>query len=441
MKDSYNFLSKEVLKYRDVVVLGCSGGPDSMALLHLLLKIKKEMDISIVCCHVNHNVRKESIQELEFLEKYCHNHGVFFESMTIKNYGDDNFHNEARTIRYSFFSDVVKKYHAKYLLTAHHGDDLIETILMRMVRGSTLKGYSGFSKIVDMKNYKIIRPLINVTKLEIEEYNKKNKVPYVIDSSNTKDKYTRNRYRKYVLPFLKQEDANVHDKFLKFSNILLEYNGYIEKEMAKIINKVYNQRVLNINEFFGVDEIFQNKIIYSMLEDIYHDDLFLVTDKHVDLVLKLIYSKKSNSYIYLPNNIKIVKAYDLITVVRVTDEAINYDIEIDDYVMLPNGKHIEKIDKTLENNNFICRLRATDVSLPLHVRTRKNGDKMMVKGMLGHKKLNDIFIDNKIPTSERDIWPIVVDSNENIVWLPGLKKSKFDIPKNENCDIILKYYF
>src|SRR5574344_199773 len=105
MIDSYNFLTKEIFRYGDTVVVGCSGGPDSMALLHLLLKIKKEMDIAIICCHVNHNVRKESITEMEFLRKYCLNHGVEFEAMTIKNYGDDNFHNEARTIRYTFFND------------------------------------------------------------------------------------------------------------------------------------------------------------------------------------------------------------------------------------------------------------------------------------------------------------------------------------------------
>ncbi len=441
MQQSYDFLTKDVLKYGDTVVIGCSGGPDSMALLHLLLKIKKEMDITIVCAHVNHNVRKESKDEYVFLEKYSHNHGVVFEGMEIKNYGDDNFHNEARTIRYAFFNDVIKKYNAGYLMTAHHGDDLMETILMRIVRGSTLKGYSGFGKVVKMKNYTIVRPLINMTKEEIEQYDKKEKIPFVTDLSNTKDKYTRNRYRKYVLPFLKNEDPLVHEKFLKFSNILLEYNDYIDKEMGKIINNVYKQKTLNIEEFLKLDKIIQNKILYLMLEDVYQDDLFLITDEHAGLLMKLVTSKKANSYIYLPNNIKIIKSYDFISVMRETEESINYDIEIDEYVALPNGGVIEEISESKVNDNFICRLNCSDVSFPLHVRTRKNGDKMIVKGMIGHKKLNDIFIDSKIPIQKRDMWPIVVDSNETIVWLPGLKKSKFDIDKNKKCDIILKYHF
>ncbi len=437
----YDFLVKDILKYGDTVVLGCSGGPDSMALLHLLIKIRREMDITIICAHVNHNVRRESKDEYLFLEKYCHNHGVMFEGMEIKNYGDDNFENEARTIRYSFFSDIVKKYNARYLMTAHHGDDLIETILMRIVRGSTLKGYSGFSKVVKMKHYTIVRPLITMTKQELEAYDKKEKVPYVVDSTNFKDVHTRNRYRKYVLPFLKNENPLVHQKFLKYSNVLLQYNEYIEKEMKKIINKVYNQNTLDIEGFLKLDKIFQDKIIYSILEGVYQDDLFLVTDEHVNLIMRLINSRKANTYIYLPNNIKIIKSYNYLTVTKDTDESINYDIEIDKYIMLPNGGIIEEVESSLTNDNFICRLNSKDVSFPLHVRTRKNGDKMVVKGMLGHKKLNDIFIDSKIPVNKRDMWPVVVDSNETIVWLPGLKKSKFDIAKNEKCDIILKYHF
>lgn len=441
MDQVYDFLVRDIFKYGDTVVIGCSGGPDSMALLHLLLKIKREMDITIVCAHVNHNVRRESKDEYEFLEKYCRNHGVMFEGMTIKNYGDDNFENEARTIRYSFFGDIVKKYNARYLMTAHHGDDLMETILMRIVRGSTLKGYSGFSKIVKMKSYTIVRPLITMTKKELEEYDKKEKVPFVVDSTNFIDIHTRNRYRKHILPFLKNENPLVHQKFLKFSNVLLEYNEYIEKEMKKVINKVYSQNTLNITEFLKLDKIVQDKIVYSILESVYQDDLFLITDEHVGLIMRLVNSRKANTYIYLPNNIKLIKSYDTITVTKDTDESINYDIEIDKYTVLPNGGVIEEVESSNTNDNFVCRLNKSDVAFPLHVRTRKNGDKMVVKGMLGHKKLNDIFINSKIPTNKRDMWPVVVDSNETIVWLPGLKKSKFDIAKNDKCDIILKYHF
>ena len=107
---------------------------------------------------------------------------------------------------------------------------------------------------------------------------------------------------------------------------------------------------------------------------------------------------------------------------------------------MPNGRNIEVVDSSSLTNNNVCRLSKDDITFPLHVRTRKDGDKMSVKGMIGRKKISEIFINEKISSKERDMWPIVVDSNGIIVWLPGLKKSKFDKTKEEKCDIILKYY-
>ena len=156
----------------DIIIVGCSSGPDSMALVDMLLRVKNKYQLSLIIAHVNHNVRLESYEEAEYIKKYCEQNDLIFETMIIEDYGDDNFHNEARNIRYNFFESLVEKYEANYLMTAHHGDDLIETILMRMVRGSNLSGYSGFKKIVSMDGYKIVRPLIGFTKRELEETRK-----------------------------------------------------------------------------------------------------------------------------------------------------------------------------------------------------------------------------------------------------------------------------
>ncbi len=231
MEEVYNFIRNNIgLKMDDSVVIGVSGGPDSMTLLYIMNEFKKNMNLKIICAHINHNVRKESEQERIDLENYCKENNIIFEYIKIEKWGEDNFHNEARTIRYNFFEELIENYDAKYLMTAHHGDDLIETILMRIVRGSTLKGYSGFSRIVEKNNYTIVRPLITLTKDEIVRFVENNNIKYAIDNSNNEDHYTRNRYRHTVLPFLKQEEYNVHKKFLKFSETLLENNKYIEKE-------------------------------------------------------------------------------------------------------------------------------------------------------------------------------------------------------------------
>ncbi len=441
MNEVYNFLVKESgIGYKDTIVVGVSGGPDSMALLHLMNEIRKEMDIFLICAHINHNIRTESENERIFLQKYCDNSGIYFEFMKIESYGDDNFHNEARTIRYNYFEKIAKQYGAKFILTAHHADDLIETVLMRIVRGSTLKGYSGFSRIVDKGEYKIIRPLITVTKKDLIKYDKKHNIKYVIDNSNTKEIYTRNRYRKYVLPFLKNEDENVHLKFLKFSETLLESNEYIDKQMFSIINRVFKQGILDIEKFEQLEKIIQLKIINNILEKIYGDDLLIISDVHVNLILNLIKSNKVNSLVHLPNNVIVEKAYNNLSFSFSEEISDNYEVEINDIVNLPNGKNIELVRESEWTDNNLIRISSKEVTLPLYVRTRRNGDKLEVKGMIGSKKVNNIFIDNKISMKERNLWPIVCDAQNKIIWIPGLKKSKFDKEKNQEYDIILKYY-
>ena len=423
----------------DKIVIGCSSGPDSMALVDMLLKIKEKYHLTLVVAHVNHNVRKESYEEAEFLKNYCGSHNLIFESMVIEEYGDDNFHNEARNIRYHFFETIVSKYGAHYLMTAHHGDDLMETILMRMVRGSNLSGYMGFKKIVSKESYQIIRPLISYTKQELEDYDKENSVPYYVDSSNDKDKYTRNRYRKYVLPFLKQEESLVHLKFLQFSNSLEDACKFIEKERNKALKRVFKDGKIMVSLFIQEDSYMQKEILYFLLSDFYQDDLILLGNKHIELLLKLLYSKRANAFVNLPNDVMAYKNYDFFYLIRDVDVITGYEIEFDQYALLPNHHFIEKVEKEEGNSNNVCRLNSEEISLPLIIRTRKIGDKMKVKGLNGTKKVKDIFIDKKISLQNRDSWPIVVDSLGKVVWIPGINKSIFDKKKTEDYDIILKY--
>ena len=188
--------------FNNYVVIGVSAGPDSMCLLNILQKKTNK----IIVCHVNHNVRKESIEEEEYITKYCKDNNLILEKMTIKNYQENNFENEARKKRYTFYEEILKKYNSSALFLAHHGDDLIETVLMKIARGSNIEGYAGIKEITNIKDYQIIRPLLNYTKEDILKYNKENNIKYYIDNSNKNENYTRNRYRIHILPFLKKED-------------------------------------------------------------------------------------------------------------------------------------------------------------------------------------------------------------------------------------------
>ena len=189
MYEANKFL-KDYLKDNITVVCATSGGVDSMVLLSILLKY----NVKIVCAHVNHNLREESFEEYEFVKKYCKDNNVIFEGTVLDKIEKGNLESEFRSKRYEFFDSIVKKYNAKYLLTAHHGDDLTETVLMRIVRGSSLEGYSGFDVVSDRNNYKILRPLVYLTKDQIYEYAKENNIEYREDKTNKSDKYTRNRY-------------------------------------------------------------------------------------------------------------------------------------------------------------------------------------------------------------------------------------------------------
>lgn len=436
MKDVLLFIESLKISENENVVCAISGGPDSMCLLDLLVKLKNKYKFNIVCAHVNHNMRIESNEEEVFVKNYCLDNDVIFEYMKITNYSDDNFHACARNIRYEFFENLIKKYNSKFLFTAHHGDDLMETVLMRIMRGSTLKGYGGFSRISNKNNYKVVRPLITLTKKQIEDYDIENNIPYAIDKSNFKDVYTRNRYRKYILPKLKDENTNAHMKFYNFSEYLIEAGNYFENLSKKICDEIYVNKKLDIIKFKNYEHIIQIYIIYNILESIYKENIDKINSKHVDNIINLI-NNKNNGYISLPNK-KGIKEYNYFYI-RDLNENNNIDLIIKDKVSLPNGKSIEIVNNSNQTDNFVIYLNSSDILLPLHIRYRKNGDKMKIKNMNNYKKINDIFINEKIPRDERDTYPIVVDSKNEIIWLPGLKKSHFDSQKSGKYDIILKY--
>lgn len=427
-----------LLKENNTIVIATSGGPDSMCLLHLLCELKSSMGLKIIVAHVNHKLRKKSEEEAIFVKKVCEKNNLIFEYMEILKYNDDNLENDARTKRYEFFNQLVLKYHAKYLMTAHHGDDLIETILMRLTRGSSLKGYSGFKKELAYESYTIIRPLITETKEDIIAYMQKNGLKYYIDESNFSLQYTRNRYRAKVLPFLKKEDPLVHHKYLKFSEELTNVNNFLERYIKDLLENISDKKGIKINELKKLDKFLLKKVVEYTLSNIYIDDLFLINDKHTNLIIGMIRNNKTNSSITLPNNYQAIKSYNYYKIVKINKEE-SYEYTLKDKVTLPNKMVIKRVKKSSDKSNYTIRLDSTKISLPLKVRTREFGDKIEIKNLGGHKKVKDILIDEKIPVEKRNNIPVVTDSKNTILWLPGLKKSKFDMETDQIYDIILLY--
>ena len=438
MNQVLEFLNKNTeLCSNDYVVIGLSGGPDSMVLLYNLIEYRKRFNFKIVCAHVNHGLRKESEDEQVFVKKYCEENDLIFElkKLDIK----ENF-TEAlgHKLRYDFFDEIVKKYSAKYLFTAHHGDDLIETVLMKIVRGANINGYLGFSSIVKNKDYTILRPLVECTKDEILDYAEKNNIPFVIDLSNYDTTYTRNRYRKYILPKLKEEDKNVHLKFLQFSNKLKEYDDFVNSIVDKEYTKVVIDNKINVELIKEYNSLIIERIIYRWLNNIYKDDINSITKKHIDSIIDLINSNKPNIIISLPMY-DFIKEYNVLSIYE-HNKIDDYEYILNEQVELPNNRIIRVIHETNDSSNYVIHLNSENIKLPLYVRNYRQGDKMTIKNMDGHKKISDIFINEKVNFKDREGYPVVVDSNGEIIWLPGIKKSAFDTKKDGKYDIILEYH-
>ena len=421
----------------ECIIIGVSAGPDSMALLHLTSNITSK---KIICAHINHGIRIESNEEEEYLKNYCNNHNLTFESIKITNWNEKNFENEARKKRYTFYEKVLKKYHSHTLLLAHHGDDLIETILMKIVRGSNLEGYAGIKLYSKQKDYTIIRPFLYLTKEDILKYNKENNIKYYIDKTNTNHEYTRNRYREKLLPLLKQEDELVHLKFLNYSNTLQEYYNYVEEISLEKINTLYKNNIINLDIFKKEHPFIKKNIIFHILSNIYNNESNIIKNKHIEEIIMLSKSNKANATINLPNNYIANKIYNKITITKKNiDNQKEYKVKLDDYCQI-NNFIIKKIVSCETNGNDVCRLNSNNIKLPLYLRNKKDGDYIEVLGMNGKKKIKDIFIEKKIPLKERKYYPILVDSNDNILWIPNLKKSKYNVKNNQFYDIILTSY-
>lgn len=405
-----------------------------MALLHYLINNYKD---KIIVAHINHNVRKQSNTEELFLSNYCKDNNITFECMKITEYKENNFENEARKKRYKFYKEILTKYNSSYLFLAHHADDLMETIIMKIIRGSNINGYAGIKKISYKDNYYIVRPFLDYTKQDILEYIKKYNITYYDDYTNNDITYTRNRIRHNIIPLLKKEDINIHKKFIKYSNTLNEYNDYINYEIDNIIKDIYINNTLYLDKFNIMHPFIKKNILYHILNNIYNNKDNIVKDIHIKNILNLINNPKPNITINMPNNIYVTKEYNIL-IFNNKYNIENYNIKFDKKVSI-NNFIIEQIEDTQLNGNDICRLNSNEIRLPLYIRNKKDGDYIELLGLNKKKKIKEIFIECKIPIRQRNNYPVLVDSKNNILWLPNLKKSKFNKKINEKYDIILKY--
>lgn len=439
------------------IVVGVSGGPDSLALLHYLHSQKDRKNLSIVVAHVDHMFRgAESYEDALFVKRFCQEYEIPFEMrqidvMKIMEATGKSSQVAAREVRYQFYSEIMEKYDFRYLALGHHGDDQIETILMRLTRGSSGMARAGIPFTRPFGTGVIFRPFLTVTKDEIEQYCKKHALNPRLDPSNLKSIYSRNRFRQQVLPFLKEENSQVHEHFQRFSEELQGDEAFMMELTKKHLNSVMTESekgkiTIDIKTFLEMPLPLQRRGIQLILNYLYKEKPASLSAVHIDQVFSIIHHREPSGKLDFPNGLKVIRSYLQLTFQFQLIKAKPYSLKIVEpgMVILPNGGsiRIDYLDGEIPefHHPYTALFHVEVVKWPLVIRTRKIGDRMTLKGMQGSKKIKDIFIDQKVPVQDRDTWPVITDSEDCILWLPGLKKSSFEgIDYNAKQYILLTY--
>jgi tRNA(Ile)-lysidine synthase len=429
----YNLIPKS-----SKLLVGVSGGPDSLVLLHFLKQIQSMFAFDLLVAHVDHMFRgDESYEDYLFVEQICKEWGIAFEGTRIdvpaymKQTGEST-ELAARNLRYRFFEQVMNKYECTVLVLGHHGDDQVETMLMRLTRGASGKARAGIPIKRAFQNGHIIRPFLGITKMEITEYAVEHGLEPRLDPSNESDDYVRNRFRHHVLPFLKQENPLVHEQFQRFSEEIYEDEDFFHELVSRKMNEVWIERtrgfaIISIDSLLAMPKPLQRRAIQLILNYLYLERPSSLAALHINQLLTLFLNPQPSAELHLPGGLIIEKSYSTCIFRFSKYESLEYTLllQIPGDTFLPNGYKIKAqyIGEATMGGNDTLLLPVSSVSLPLTVRSRQEGDRMRVKGLGGTKKIKDIFINEKVPLFKRNSWPVVIDGTGQIIWLPGLKKS------------------
>lgn len=355
-----------------------------------------------VAVHFNHQKRLESVLDHELILDQTTKYNVPYHyiKLSIKS---GNFQEEARILRHKHLIDIANKYQSKDIITAHHGDDLVETILMKLIRGSNLLGYAGMQKKSVINQMTFHKPLLDYTKEEIYDYAHKHNILFNEDVSNKTNDYFRNRLRNNVIPLIKEEN-NITLRFNNFSRQAHLASDFIRQETIKFLN---NDLSFNLSKYNLLHEAIKNDILSYFFEVSNAEKSF---DK-ITKIIKQLNTVKPNIEINISKDFSIIKSYEIISLVNKQKlMSKNSEIEL-------NISH----NKTDFPYNSI-ELCYNELSFPIKFRYRLPGDQLSFS--FGHKKLKSYLIEKKIPKHLRDKLIIVTDSNDTILWIPELYINK-----------------
>ena len=381
-----------------------SGGIDSQVLLNIAYKLKDKLNYNLVAIHVNYNLRgEESIGDEMFARDTAKNYNIdiYVKHIEKGSYNNKNTQLEARKDRYLFFKELYNKKIYDYLLIAHNKDDLTETIIYRMVKGSGTNIYKALSK----KRKYVLRPILNFYRKDIENYAKENNLSHREDSSNKTNKYSRNKLRNVIIPMLEEINLQAKNNIIKFAYRVYEESNILRKKVNKTYKKIeIGRNKINIKNI--KNKLLLKKIIIKFL----FKNNIEITEKRLLEILKIIYSKKPNIALRL-DDYNLTKSYCLLEIVK--DNDINADsiTVYNDGVYNFAGKTINI--KTVLNKDIDYKKNIyIKKTFPIVIRKRKEGDFLYSYPNGDKKYLRKILIDLKVPFKDRDLIPIIESENE-----------------------------
>ena len=426
----------------DKIAIALSGGVDSIVLFHLLVTEYKDSYKELVVFHINHGLREESYEEAEFVEKFVKDFDVKFykEELNMSDLERDSHTSEemlARELRYQAFNKMAKLEGVTKLLTAHHKNDQVENILMRLLTGRSIDHSLAICEEIEMVGLTIYRPLLNSLKAELEEYAKEKNLHYYVDATNFDTDYTRNNIRHNIVPLLNDINSGSFDNLINFANYYQNINNNLKKAILSnkdnyIFSRDKDKISLVKDKFLELNE----EEMYFLLKDLITDELgvFDIKQKAIFDVVSSLKKNSGNKSYDLKNNLKIISQYETLYIHKIEKKCYNDKIEI-------------IIDKICGNsvyefyqNKFIISTDAKDSEigfnkseLPLLVTIKKEGDRVR-RGEI-NKKLSRIFIDEKVPKELRDTLPVIRNNKGEVLGVLGIGTK---VNKNKIYDYYIK---
>lgn len=439
----------------DGIVIGLSGGPDSLTLLHLFSHIKDQYNLKLYAAHINHNLRgEESEEDQKFVEEICDKWGIplFIENSDINKIAEDkkvSLEEAGRQVRYDFFERVRIKTDSNKISVAQNKNDNAETILMRITRGTGIEGLSGIKPVRD----NIIRPLIEIGRDEIENYCSENNLQPRIDSTNFKKIYTRNKIRLELIPYIKNEfNPKIIDTINRMGILVDTDNNFILQCAKDALNEVI---IKDTKEYIKISREKLSKLHVAVISRI----IRVIIEKHcgnvidieyvnIDKAIEFINKARTGSSIDLPKGLKLKRNYNefIISTEKKdsTDLNFSYNVKIPGVTKIDkkNAKIITEFITSEENikpGRFVQLFDYDKIEGILKVRNRQNGDIINPSGMTGTKKLKDYFIDAKFPRDLRESISLVALGKE-ILWIIGHRVSeKYKPDENTKKLLVIRF--